>query len=89
MNTLAAVKIWGHKMGVILWDEIKNVGVFEFDKSFLDYNLDVAPLQIPLDDAKKGRRVFSFPFLNFETYKGWFNKGATCKVLTLSIDCAT
>jgi serine/threonine-protein kinase HipA len=70
MNTLAAVKIWGHKMGVILWDEIKNVGVFEFDKSFLDYNLDVAPLQIPLDDAKKGRRVFSFPFLNFETYKG-------------------
>jgi serine/threonine-protein kinase HipA len=70
MNTLASVKIWNQKMGVILWDERKNLGIFEFDKSFLDLNLDVAPLQIPLDVAKKGRRVFSFPFLNFETYKG-------------------
>ena len=34
MNTVAAVKIWNRKVGAVLWDESKNVGVFEFDKNF-------------------------------------------------------
>lgn len=70
MNTLATIKIWNNRVGAILWDEQKNVGVFEFDLSFFDLNLDISPIHVSLADAKKGRRVFSFPFLNFETFKG-------------------
>jgi serine/threonine-protein kinase HipA len=70
MNTLAVIKIWGKRVGVVLWDESKNVGSFEFDKAFLDFNLDIFPINSPIHTAKNGRRVFSFPFLNFETFKG-------------------
>jgi serine/threonine-protein kinase HipA len=70
MNTIATIKIWDKRVGVILWDESKNVGSFEFDKSFVALDLDISPVHIPVASAKNGRRVFSFPFLNFETFKG-------------------
>lgn len=70
MNTIASIKIWNQKVGAVLWDEAKNVGVFEFDKSFVNSGLDLSPITLPLSEASKGRRVFSFPFLNFETFKG-------------------
>ncbi|WP_395064420.1 HipA N-terminal domain-containing protein, partial [Flavobacterium sp.] len=70
MNTIATIKIWDKRVGVILWDEVKNVGSFEFDRSFVALNLDISPVHIPVASAKNGRRVFSFPFLNFETFKG-------------------
>jgi serine/threonine-protein kinase HipA len=70
MNTIASIKIWNQKVGAVLWDESKNIGVFEFDKSFVNSGLDLSPITLPLSEAKKGRRVFSFPFLNFETFKG-------------------
>lgn len=70
MNTVASIKIWDRKVGAVLWDESKNVGVFEFDKNFIDSGLDLSPITLPLSEASKGRRVFSFPFLNFETFKG-------------------
>lgn len=70
MNTIASIKIWNYKVGAVLWDESKNVGVFEFDKGFVNSGLDLSPITLPLAEASKGRRVFSFPFLNFETFKG-------------------
>lgn len=70
MNTIAAINIWNKKVGAVLWDESKNIGVFEFDKEFINLGLDLSPITLPLSETKKGRRVFSFPFLNFETYKG-------------------
>jgi serine/threonine-protein kinase HipA len=70
MNTLAAIKIWNHRVGAILWDESKNVGFFEFDKDFVKLPFDLSPLMLPIEDARKGRRVYSFPFLNYETFKG-------------------
>ena len=70
MNTLPAIKIWNHRVGAILWDESKNVGFFEFDKDFVKLPFDLSPLMLPIEDARKGRRVYSFPFLNYETFKG-------------------
>jgi serine/threonine-protein kinase HipA len=70
MNTLAAIKIWNHRVGAILWDESKNVSFFEFDKDFVKLPFDLSPLMLPIEDARKGRRVYSFPFLNYETFKG-------------------
>lgn len=70
MNTLVVIKIWNHRVGAILWDESKNVGFFEFDKDFVKLPFDLSPIMLPIKDARKGRRVYSFPFLNPETFKG-------------------
>lgn len=70
MNTLATIKLWNHRVGAVLWDESKNVGIFEFDQDFLDSPYNLSPLMLPKEAAQKGRRVFSFPFLNYETFKG-------------------
>ena len=70
MNTIASIKIWNYNVGAVLWNEQKNLGVFEFDKSFLDSNLNIAPIFAPIDTSNRNRTVFSFPFLNPETYKG-------------------
>jgi serine/threonine-protein kinase HipA len=70
MNTIIVVKIWNRKVGKVLWDEYKNVGVFEFDKNFIDSGLDLSSITLPISEVSKGRRVFPFLFFNFETFKG-------------------
>jgi serine/threonine-protein kinase HipA len=70
MVAIADVKIWGNNVGVVLWDEVRNYGIFEFDKSFLKLGLDLSPISLPLAAAQRGNRIFSFPMLNPETFKG-------------------
>jgi len=70
MNTIARVNIWNEMVGAVAWDEAKGFATFEFDESFLNKNLDLAPLKMPVSEAKNGKRIFSFPNLNHETYKG-------------------
>ena len=70
MNNFAIVKIWGKKVGVVFWDITKNVAVFEFDKVFLDSSLDISPIHLSLKKTSSNRTVYTFPYLNFETYKG-------------------
>jgi serine/threonine-protein kinase HipA len=70
MVAIAEVSIWNKKVGVVLWNEQKNLAVFEFDKSFLKLGLDISPLMMPISEAAKGNRIYSFPMLNPETFKG-------------------
>lgn len=70
MVAIVDVKIWGNNVGVVLWDEVRNYGIFEFDKSFLKLGLDLSPISLPLAAAQRGNRIFSFPMLNPETFKG-------------------
>jgi serine/threonine-protein kinase HipA len=70
MVAIADVKIWNKKVGVVLWNEQKNLGVFEFDKSFLKLGLDISPLMMPIGESQKKNSIFSFPMLNPETFKG-------------------
>jgi serine/threonine-protein kinase HipA len=70
MIAIADVKIWSHKVGVVLWDQQKNYGVFEYDKQFFKLGLDLSPIMMPIADAQRGRKVFSFPLLNPDTFKG-------------------
>jgi serine/threonine-protein kinase HipA len=70
MVAIADVKIWGNNVGVVLWDEVRNYGIFEFNKSFLKLGLDLSPISLPLVAAQRGNRIFSFPMLNPETFKG-------------------
>ena len=70
MIAIADVKIWNHKVGVVLWDQQRNYGVFEYDKQFFKTGLDLSPIMMPVADAQRGRKVFSFPQLNPDTFKG-------------------
>jgi serine/threonine-protein kinase HipA len=70
MVAIANIKLWNNNVGVILWDEMRNLGIFEFDKAFTKLGLDISPILMPLSDFENGKRVFSFPTLNNETFKG-------------------
>jgi len=70
MKTIAKVNIWNEMVGAVVWDESKGYATFEFEESFIKKDLDLAPLRMSISDAKNVRRIFSFPNLNKETYKG-------------------
>ncbi len=70
MDKIAKVKIWNCFVGAVKWDEKRKLAIFEFDPSFAENNLDVAPLTMPLAQIRTGERIFSFPSLNKETFRG-------------------
>lgn len=70
MIAVADVKIWNYKIGVVLWNQQRNYGVFEYDKQFFKTGLDLSPIMMPVADAQRSRKIFSFPLLNPDTFKG-------------------
>ena len=67
---IAKVYLWNYFVGAVAWVQNKKLGYFEFDKDFLNSGLDISPLMMPLNIAKQGSAVFSFPLLSVETFKG-------------------
>lgn len=67
---IVQVKLWGRLVGGIGWDRRRNTGVFEFADDFIDSQLDVAPLTMPLEDIQRGQRTFIFPRLSVRTFEG-------------------
>ena len=63
--TRAVVNLWGRQIGAVLWDENRDVGVFEYTPEFSRSGIEVAPLTMPLRSG-----VYDFPALNYETFKG-------------------
>jgi len=63
----AEVWMWGHRVGAVALDG--DVGVFEYDSDFLRLGLDIAPITMPLEEARRGHTLHSFPALNQETFK--------------------
>ncbi len=69
MIETAFVNIWNHRVGGVAWDVSSGVGSFEFDPSFFNNNWDLAPLQMPLNEARG--RIFSFTEIrNSQAFKG-------------------
>lgn len=66
----AIVKLWGDIVGAVSWLDDRAYGIFEYDQNFLKKGLDVSPIHMSLDDARKGDARFSFPSLNKDTYLG-------------------
>jgi len=64
------VKIWGELVGAVLWNEQRQLASFEFAPEFAESTTDLAPLTMPLEDIKRGERIFSFPNLGKATYNG-------------------
>lgn len=69
MIDAAYIHLWGKRVGAIAWDAATHLGSFEFEPSFLSQNLDLAPLKMPISQARG--RVFSFSELSqSNTFKG-------------------
>lgn len=69
MVTSARVYLWGKYVGAVLWDTYSEAASFEFEPGFLRNDWDIAPLSMPLNEARQGR-IFSFRGLPQETYYG-------------------
>ncbi|WP_027256039.1 type II toxin-antitoxin system HipA family toxin [Leisingera aquimarina] len=65
MATRADVRLWGRRIGAVLWDERRSTGTFEYEPSFLLSNIEIAPLTVPLRAGP-----FDFPALPFGTFHG-------------------
>lgn len=70
MTTIARVNIWDTMVGAVAWNEAKGFASFEFDESFLKKGFDLSPLKMPIANASNGKKIFSFPELNRESYRG-------------------
>ncbi|KAF0192803.1 MAG: hypothetical protein FD165_573 [Gammaproteobacteria bacterium] len=66
----AIVKLWGDTVGAVSWLADRGYGIFEYAPDFLRKGLDVSPIHMSLDDARKGDGKFSFPALNKATFLG-------------------
>ncbi len=73
MVDYAYVHIWGTLAGVVRWDFERQLSSFQFDKSFIEKNWDIAPIKMPISN---GSRVYTFPDLgpskdmSEDTFKG-------------------
>lgn len=70
MVTVANIKLWGHSIGAVIWDESRLLATMEFEPSFAKLGLNIAPVVMPLSEIATGNRVFSFPGLSRETFSG-------------------
>ncbi|MCH2450472.1 MAG: type II toxin-antitoxin system HipA family toxin [Gracilimonas sp.] len=60
MITTTFVRIWGRTVGAVAWDQGRGLASFEYDQSFKNSAIDLAPLTMPIDS---GRKIFTFPGL--------------------------
>lgn len=57
----AYINIRDERVGAVAWDNERGYGSFQFEPSFSGKNLDLAPLKMPLAEARN--RIFAFPEL--------------------------
>lgn len=70
METVVNITLWGENVGALAWDENQEIGVLEFYETFEKRNWDIAPLTMPIEDLKRGERLFAFNNLKTKTFKG-------------------
>jgi serine/threonine-protein kinase HipA len=64
---VAVVKIWGKRVGAVMWDANWDVATFEYDVEFKRQGLDLSPLHMPIDSPEN---IYTFPSLSKEVYHG-------------------
>ena len=66
-NLIVDVKLWGQFVGSLVWDDTREMAVFEYDAQYRRNGQELAPLMMPL---AKGARPFSFPSNRTDCFKG-------------------
>lgn len=62
--TIAAVRLWGRRVGAVVWDDQAGAA-FEYDPEFQSSGIEVSPLRMPLSS-----RIYQFPELPFGAFRG-------------------
>jgi len=64
---MEAIKVTyhNHEVGAVSFDSNKGVGAFEYSPAFIKKGIELSPIKMPLS-----KQIYSFPELNFYTYKG-------------------
>jgi len=70
MDTVLKVTLWDNDVAVVYWNKEKEWATIEFFDHFIRENLDVAPIMMPLEDLKRGDKIFSFPANKNKTFSG-------------------
>src|SRR5277367_1872025 len=65
MSTVAAVNLWGSRIGAVSLEDGADVAAFQYDQEFVRSGVDVAPLRMPLQP-----RPYTFPALSYGTFRG-------------------
>lgn len=65
MATLAEVRLWGKRIAAVSLDDNAGVAEFQYDPAFVESNIQVAPLTMPLSS-----RVYAFPGLSRISFHG-------------------
>ena len=65
MSTTARVLLWGRDIGAVTWLDERALGVFQYLPEFVDSDIQIAPLTMPLQDAP-----YQFPAIARETFHG-------------------
>lgn len=65
MINVVKVKLWGTIIGYFLLDEFKRFITFEYDKKFLEFGIEVSPIQMPLSN-----KIYQFPDLINTSFRG-------------------
>jgi serine/threonine-protein kinase HipA len=63
--TVAAVELWGTRIGAVALTDPNGFASFEYEPSFLASGIQLAPLMMPLAE-----RVYSVPELPRRTFRG-------------------
>lgn len=56
----AYVNLWNKRVGAVLWDPERSIGIFEYEPGFIEHGWDISPMKMPIEQI--GNR-FSFPEL--------------------------
>lgn len=64
----AIISLWGKNVGAVSWLEESAYAVFEYEPDFLQLGLDLSPIHMSIEAARKGDAIFSFPQLNNSTF---------------------
>lgn len=65
--TILEVVLWDKSVGNLFFDTNLSQAFFRYNKDFLNGNLDIAPLLMPISSKTN---IYSFPTLSQETFKG-------------------
>ncbi len=65
MSTLAAVRLWGTRIGAVSMPDDARTAAFQYDRDFLGSGIEVAPLSMPLRSEP-----YTFAALNPESFHG-------------------
>lgn len=68
MQNLAEVWLWDKLVGALAWAPATATATFEYTPEWVKTGVQIAPLRMP--SQVDGSRIFHFPQLNRDTYKG-------------------